>query len=144
MARGKSKDPKTWEQILMVLVNGGVITKEQIEQAIGYKHMYRISTELWKIKTRNGVIKTIKDGRKTVGYELVNVTEMMKLLSNRGFSPIMLVDGTQRKAAVDQATAAPVASSTKKSKKKIEKLADLNPEKVNSPEVDVVEITEEV
>ncbi len=135
MARGKSKDPKTWEKILMVLVNGGVITKEQIEQTIGYKHMYRISTELWKIKTRNGVIKTIKDGRKTVGYELVNVKDMMKILSNRGFTPL----------ALDQnVVSAPVAAAPKKSKKKIEKLTDLGAEKVESAEVTVTEIVEEV
>ncbi len=135
MARGKSKDPKTWEKILMVLVNGGTITKEQIEQTIGYKHMYRISTELWKIKTRNGVIKTIKDGRKTVGYELINVKDMMKILSNRGFTPL----------ALDQnVVSAPVAAAPKKSKKKIEKLTDLGAEKVESSEVTVTEVVEEV
>jgi hypothetical protein len=128
MARGKSKNAKTWEKILMVLVNGGEVKKEQIESTIGYEHMYRISTELWKIKTRGGVIRTVKDGRKVVGYELVNLKDMKKLLDDRGFSAI------------------PIA---KKSKKKVEKLQDLQTEVVESvsadvatAEVDVVEVTE--
>lgn len=134
MARGKSKNAKTFEKILMVLVNGGVITKEQIEATIGYKHMYRISTELWKIKTRGGVIKTIKDGRKTVGYELINVDEMMKLLSDRDFTPQTIV--------------APAASTKKKSgTKKLEKLEDLETSEVQKSEevvddVEVIEVTE--
>lgn len=90
MPRGKSKNAKTWEKILMVLVNGGEITKEQIESTTGYGHMYRLSTELWKIKIRNGVIRTVKDGRKVVGYELVNIDEMKKLLATRGFSALPL------------------------------------------------------
>jgi len=130
MARGKSKTAKTWEKILMVLVNGGEIKKEEIESTIGYQHMYRISTELWKIKTRNGVIRTVKDGRNVVGYELMNVKDMEKLLADRGFSVI------------------PVAKKTKK--QQVEKLTDLKTEKVvetdsadvATAEVDVIEVTE--
>lgn len=132
MPRGKSSNPNTWEKILMVLVNGGVITKDQIESTIGYKHMYRISTELWKIKTRGGVIKTIKDGRKTVGYELMNVDDMMKLLSDRNFT--------------SQSVAAPAASVKKSKSKKIEKLDDLEATEVESVVqeeiLDDIEITE--
>ena len=144
MARGKSKDPKTWEKILMVLVNGGTITKEQIEQTIGYKHMYRISTELWKIKTRNGVIKTVKDGRKTVGYELINVKDMMKILSNRGFTPLAL-DQKADTASVSKVAQVQAAAATKTArKKKIEKLTDLGAEKIENTEVTVTEVVEEV
>jgi hypothetical protein len=125
MSRGKSKNAKTFEKILMVLINGGEIKKEQIESTIGYQHMYRISTELWKIKTRGGVIRTVKDGRKVVGYELINVKDMKKLLDDRGFSVI------------------PVA---KKSKKQVQKLEDLKAEPVSADvataEVDVIEVTE--
>jgi hypothetical protein len=132
MARGKSKNPKTFEKILMVLVNGGVITKEQIEATIGYKHMYRISTELWKIKTRGGVIKTVKDGRKTVGYELNNVKEMMKYLSDRGFSSTQISD-----TPVASTVSAP---KVKKTKEKVAKLSDLNAEK-SVEELEIVEVT---
>ena len=92
MSRSKSAKPVRWERLLMVLANGGVITKSQIEHTMKYKAMYRIPTELWKLKNRGAVIKSYKDGRDVVGYELVNVAEMKKLLTQRGFDVLPLVD----------------------------------------------------
>jgi len=92
MSRSKSAKPVRWERLLMVLANGGVITKSQIEHTMQYKAMYRIPTELWKLKNRGAVIKSYKDGRDVVGYELVNVKEMKTFLTQRGFDVLPLVD----------------------------------------------------
>jgi hypothetical protein len=92
MSRIKSAKPVRWERLLMVLANGGVITKSQIEHTMQYKAMYRIPTELWKLKNRGAVIKSYKDGRDVVGYELVNVKEMKTFLTQRGFDVLPLVD----------------------------------------------------
>jgi hypothetical protein len=78
--------PVRWERLLMVLANGGVVTLEQIQTTMQYDAMYRIGAELLNMKYRGAVIKAHKDGRKVVGYELMNVTEMMPYLTDRGFS----------------------------------------------------------
>jgi hypothetical protein len=88
MARGKSNKPQRWERLLMVLGNGGMVTLKEIEDTMEYSNMYRISAEVYilKEKERGGVIKTHKQGRKVIGYELINTQEMIeKHLTPRGF-----------------------------------------------------------
>jgi hypothetical protein len=71
----------------MVLVNRkGVVTETDIASEMQYDSMYRISTEFWRLKKRGAVIKTVRDGRKVTGYELVNVDEMKSYLNNKGFA----------------------------------------------------------
>ena len=91
MSRTKSNKPVRKERLLMVLTNGGVITKKQIEDTMQYKAMYRIPTELWKLKNLGAVIRSHKDGRTVIGYELLNVDEMKALLKAEGFDTIPLV-----------------------------------------------------
>ena len=91
MSRTKSNKPVRKERLLMVLTNGGVITKKQIEDTMQYKAMYRIPTELWKLKNMGAVIRSHKDGRTVIGYELLNVDEMKALLKAEGFDTIPLV-----------------------------------------------------
>lgn len=91
MARIKSGKPIRKERLLQVLTNGGLITKRQIELTMKYQAMYRIPTELWKLKKMGAIIKSHKDGRKVVGYELLNVDEMTKLLTSLGFATLPLV-----------------------------------------------------
>ena len=124
MPRGKSKDPKPWERLLQVMVNGEPIQKDQVQNAINYEFMYRMSSLILEIKLHGGTIKVVKDGRKVVSYQLANPTEMMKYLSDRGFSPIQSVKTKS------------VAKKTKT--KKVEKLEDLEAEKI-----EVVEVTQE-
>jgi DNA/RNA endonuclease G (NUC1) len=120
----KTNKPVRKERLLMVLTNGGVITKKQIEDTMQYKAMYRIPTELWKLKNMGAVIRSHKDGRTVIGYELLNVDEMKALLKAEGFETIPLVTETS-----------------------IKKLGDLKAKK-SSPKVEapvveeVVEITE--
>lgn len=91
MARTKSTKPVRKERLLQVLTNGGVITKKQIEDTMKYKAMYRISTELWKLKNMGAVVKSHKDGRSVIGYELINVDEMKTMLKKLGFDILPLV-----------------------------------------------------
>jgi DNA/RNA endonuclease G (NUC1) len=120
----KTNKPVRKERLLMVLTNGGVITKKQIEDTMQYKAMYRIPTELWKLKNMGAVIRSHKDGRTVIGYELLNVDEMKALLKAEGFDTLPLVTEAS-----------------------IKKLGDLKAKKsspkVEAPAVDeVVEITE--
>jgi hypothetical protein len=137
MSRTKSNKPVRKERLLMVLTNGGVITKKQIEDTMQYKAMYRIPTELWKLKNLGAVIRSHKDGRTVIGYELMNVDEMKALLKAEGFETIPLVihngvvvDGGKRLKAVADAS--------------IKKLGDLKAKKTSAPVVEdeVIEITE--
>lgn len=91
MSGTKTNKPVRKERLLMVLTNGGVITKKQIEDTMQYKAMYRIPTELWKLKNMGAVIRSHKDGRTVIGYELLNVDEMKALLAAEGFDTLPLV-----------------------------------------------------
>lgn len=116
MSRTKSNNPVRKERLLMVLTNGGVITKKQIEDTMQYKAMYRIPTELWKLKNMGAVIRSHKDGRTVIGYELLNVDEMKALLKAEGFDTLPLVTDAsikklgdlKAKKASAKAPAAPV------------------------------------
>jgi hypothetical protein len=82
-----AKSPRTCDRLLMVLVNrNGVVTESDIATEMQYDSMYRISTEFWRLKKRGAVIKTVRDGRKVAGYELVNVDEMKSYLNDKGFA----------------------------------------------------------
>jgi hypothetical protein len=82
-----AKSPRTCDRLLMVLVNRkGVVTESDIATEMQYNSMYRISTEFWRAKKRGAVIKTVRDGRKVAGYELINVDEMKAYLNNKGFA----------------------------------------------------------
>lgn len=82
-----AKSPRTCDRLLMVLVNRkGVVTEDDIVSEMQYGAMYRISTEFWRLKKRGAVIKTVRDGRKVTGYELVNVDEMKQYLNTKGFA----------------------------------------------------------
>ena len=136
MARTISKNPRRWERLLMVLANGGVISKEQIGATMQYDAMYRISTEMWWLKKQGAIVKTHKTGREVSGYELVNVKEMVKVLKDRGFAPLELVAVKSKPAKV---AAKPVA------KPKTKTVAKTKTKPVQSmDELKVTEVTEQV
>ena len=136
MARTISKNPRRWERLLMVLANGGIISKEQIGATMQYDAMYRISTEMWALKVQGAIVKTHKTGREVTGYELVNVKEMIKLLKDRGFAPLELVAVKSKPAKV---AAKPVA------KTKTKTVAKTKTKPVQSmDELKVTEVTEQV
>ncbi len=136
MARTISKNPRRWERLLMVLANGGVISKEQIGATMQYDAVYRLSTEMWWLKKQGAVVKTHKTGREVSGYELVNVKEMIKLLKDRGFAPLELV-------AVKSKPAKPATKPVTKTKTKT--VAKIKTKPVQSmDELKVTEVTEQV
>jgi len=94
----KRKDARRHELILQVLVNGGIVTKEEIEQTTQYEAMYRLSAVMWWLKRHGAVIRVHKDGRKVVGYELMNVADMTKALAARGLAAIPIKGKTKTKA----------------------------------------------
>lgn len=132
MARIKSGKPIRKERLLQVLANGGLITKRQIELTMQYQAMYRIPTELWKLKKMGAIVKSHKDGRTVVGYELLNVDEMKKLLAQSGFDVLPLVSDEDDVKALSDLNAKPAKAKATK------------PAKVVAPviEDEVTEITE--
>lgn len=82
-----AKAPTRFDRALLVLTKGGVFTAEQICQEMKYDAAYRISAVILDAKLAAGaVIKTVRDGRKVTGYELVNVDEMKTYLNDKGFA----------------------------------------------------------
>ncbi len=151
MARTISKNARRWERLLQVLVNGGVITKEQIGASMQYDAIYRLSTEMWWLKKQGAVVKTHKTGRTVTGYELMNVKEMLKVLKDRGFAPLALVGPKAKPVkapvtkAVTKAATKPTKTKTKSVKSMSELKAEATPVTEQVTEVstdDVIEITE--
>ena len=121
MARGKSNKLAPFEKLMTIMVTGKPITKEEIEATLGNEiHMYRLSTYMWHIKTKaNGVVKVIKEGRKAVSYQIINVAEIKKYLSFTGVTKSGFVPGKATKVT------------------KITKLKDLGAVPVITPVVEV-------
>lgn len=120
MARSKSGKPVRSDRLLMVLCNGGKVSLKEIEDTMDYHNMYRISCEVYCIKLNGGIVKTHKDGRKVVGYELVNAQEMIdKMLTPKGFSVTPIVGRDSGINALSELNAEPVKSS-KASKAKVQ------------------------
>jgi hypothetical protein len=130
MARGKSKDLKQFQKVLTVLVSGNPVTVDEIEATLGGEiYMYRLSTEIWCIKNyAGGIVKSIKDGRKVVAYQLMNVDEVKEYMKRVG---------------INTATFTPNASKKKPSVCKLAKLADLGAQPV-APIVEETAVVEEV
>lgn len=78
----KTPKLKAFQKILNMLISGEIVTKEQINDRFGKEiQMYRISTYMWHVKTQaNGIIRVSKDGRRAVGYQLMNVKDIVKYL----------------------------------------------------------------
>ena len=116
----KTPKLKPFQKILNMLISGDVTSKDQINDRLGKEiQMYRISTYIWHIKTQaDGIIRVVKDGRRVVGYQLVNVKDIVKYLKD---------------------------TNTLLSPEPVEKLSDLNAQKVSttSEELVVTEIVDE-
>lgn len=117
MARGKSNKLAPFQKLLTIMISGKPVSLEEMDTLLGKEiYMYRISTYMWHIKTNaNGVVRSIKDGRRVTGYQLVNVKE---------------VEGYMKRAGITDTNFAP-GSSTKKPS--ISKLDDLGAKKVAKP-----------
>jgi hypothetical protein len=138
MARGKSTKLKPFEKLLTIMVTGKPVTIEEIDATLGKEiYMYRLSTYIWHIKTiANGIVKSIKDGRKVVAYQIVNVDEAKEYMKRVGVTQSGFVPGQNMKKP-----------STAKLNK-VQKLVDLNAQPVveevkeDAVVVDAMQITE--
>ena len=95
------------------MISGKQVTKDEIQSLLGKEiMMYRISTYMWHIKTNaNGVVKTIKDGRKVVGYQICNVDEVKQYMKRNDVPTDYVAKLSDLKAApAKKAVEAPVAS----------------------------------
>jgi hypothetical protein len=90
------KKANGYQKFLLVMQTGEVFTKTQLNDLLGNQiHMYRISNYLLDCKLfANAVIKTIKDGRKAVAYQIVNPEVVQAYLKQVG-----LIGGTNSKVA---------------------------------------------
>lgn len=76
-----------WQKAIVVLSQGGVFSAEKLCEEMEYDSIYRVSNVLLDTKIFAGaVIKSVRDGRKVVGYELVNIDEMKQLISSGAFA----------------------------------------------------------
>lgn len=70
---------RVYNRIATVMRNGDVVSVDQFKTIFaGTKIepvLYRLSTYIYNIKKSGGVVKSIKDGRKVIGYQLLNGTE---------------------------------------------------------------------
>lgn len=111
MARGKSSKLKPFQKLLTIMISGKQVTTSEIDATLGKEiHMYRLSTYIWHIKTNaNGVVKAIKDGRKVVAYQLMNVDKVMnEHMKRNGVLSANFVPGQAQKIVKGPKKTAPV------------------------------------
>ena len=76
-----------WQKAIIVLSQGGVFSAEKLCEEMQYDSVYRVSNVLLDTKIFAGaIIKSVRDGRKVVGYELVNIDEMKQLIASGVFA----------------------------------------------------------
>lgn len=128
MARIKSGKLTAWQKLLTVLISGKQVSIDEIEQTLGKEiYMYRLSTYVYDIKAHgSGVVKAIKDGRKVIAYQLINVDEMKQYMNRAGISG---------------ASITPTQDAKKPSISKLAKLADLGAKPVSKKAKTKVEVT---
>jgi len=110
-----AKSPARFDRALLVLTKGGVFTAEQICKEMNYDAVYRISAVILDTKLAAGaVVRTVRDGRKVTGYELVNVDEMKAYLKDKGFESFAPTKATKAsKVATVKAPKAPKVATVK-------------------------------
>lgn len=156
MPRGKSSKIKPFEKLLVVMASGKPFSVEELESLVGNDiYMYRISTYIYEIKVRaGGVIKTVKDGRSVVSYQLTNVDEIKKYMNRTGLVNTNFVPGQntlapsvakivlEKKKQPKQPAKPP--KKPKKTKKSVSKLTDLSaaPVAPAAPVVEEMQVTE--
>jgi hypothetical protein len=95
-----AKKANRWQRALIVLTRGGVFSPEQLCKEMNYKSLYRISSVILNTKNRGGaIVKSVRNGRKVTGYELVNVNEMKELIKNKGLDSSSPVKVAKAKAS---------------------------------------------
>lgn len=94
MSRGKSKNHTQFEHVLTILASnpescdtGRVVSVAELTELLADKIcLNRMSVYMWEIKSRGIVIKPIRDGRKVMAYQIMNMQAANDYLVNRGHS----------------------------------------------------------
>lgn len=127
-----------FQKLLTIMISGKPVMLTEIDTLLGKEiYMYRMSTYMWHIKVNaNGVVKPIKEGRKVIGYQIMNVNQVKDYMNLAGISGSNFTPGAIEK------------------KPSISKLADLKAvpvvkeepivQSVEVDEMTVTEITEAV
>lgn len=145
MARGKSSKLKPFEKLLTIMVSGKPVTVEEIDATLGQEiHMYRLSTYIWHIKTfANGTVKAIKDGRKVVAYQVMNVDEVKDYLKDAKIDVNNFVAGKATKIVRSKKATTQTVAPAAKAQKPVKQISDLNAKPVKKEKiVDVIEVEE--
>lgn len=82
------RKPNGWQRVLIAIQNGDVFKKDDLAILLADKkiHMYRMANYMLDIKLfANGIIKSHKDGRKVVAYQVMNPEVVQKYLADNGF-----------------------------------------------------------
>jgi hypothetical protein len=140
MSRGKSTKLKPFEKLLTIMVSGKPITVEEIDATLGKEiYMYRLSTYMWHIKTNaNGVVKSIKDGRKVTAYQIINVADVKDYLKRTGVDAVKFVPGEFEK----KPSVAKLADLKAKPVKVKAMKQEAAPDPVTVVEVEEIEVTD--
>lgn len=82
MPRIKNSELKTWEKLSIFMIDGQPKTIEEFEKQFGNEiYMYRIFSYINNLKTHGGgVVKSIKNKREIVAYQLINVNQMKEYI----------------------------------------------------------------
>ena len=84
----KQRKPNGWQRVLIAIQNGDVYAKDDLGTLLADKkiHMYRMANYMLDIKLfASGIIKSHKDGRKVVAYQIMNPEVVQKYLADKGF-----------------------------------------------------------
>ena len=136
-----------FQKLLTVMISGNPVMLTEMDTLLGKEiYMYRISTYMWHIKTNaNGVVKTIKDGRKVIGYQIMNVKEAKEYMNRAGITASGFKPGAvEKKPSISKLAdlkATPVAKKTAVKQTVVETVGKQD---VVSDEVTVTEITDTV
>ena len=119
MPRGKSSKLKPFQKLLTIMVSGKEVKISEIETLLGKEiQMYRLSTYMWHVKTvANGIVKSIKDGRKVTAYQLVNVDEAKKYMSRVGIAGTNLAAPVKPVQSLDEIKTKEVVAKKEPAKK---------------------------
>ena len=108
-----------WQKAIVVLSQGGVFSAEKLCEEMEYDCVYRVSNVLLDTKIFAGaIIKSVRDGRKVVGYELVNIDEMKQLIASGAFSATATKAVAKPKTTTVKTAVAKTAKATKPVKAK--------------------------
>jgi hypothetical protein len=135
---------KPFEKLLTVMISGNAVTVEEIDATLGKEiYMYRLSTYIWHVKTfAGGVVKAIKDGRKVVAYQIMNVKDVKAYMDRSGITKANYVPGKSQKKPSIAKLADLKAKPAKTAKVKSAPTVSAPVAEVVAEEFEITEVTE--